>query len=87
MRQPGGLLGIGGAPHPNLRSRHRESFVSQTFFHRRRAFGHRENSVPACVLPGLRQRQTAHHMPRPYRETGIGANQKYTWFHRVMREP
>jgi hypothetical protein len=84
VRQLGGFPRIGGAPHPNSRSRNLEPLVSQPFFHRRRGVGHHENGVPSRILPGLRQRQTAHHMPRSYRETGIGPNQKYAWFHRLQ---
>jgi hypothetical protein len=32
----------------------------------------------------LGQGQAAHHMPSSYRETGIGPNQKYAWFHRFQ---
>ena len=81
VRQLGGFLRIGHAPHPNRRSRNLEPLVSQPFFHRGRGVGHRENSVPSRIPPGLRQRQTAHHMPRSYGETAIGPNQKDAPFH------
>src|SRR5271155_758567 len=82
----GGLLGIGDAADANCDANDLESLASQPFFYGGGGIGHHENSVPSCILPRLRQRQTTHDMAGPDREAGVGANEQDTLSHLFLRK-